>query len=50
MVCALCIYNDMSRAWGSLMYFEIESNEDMKSFDENLKFQSLTFNPETFSL
>ena len=30
------------------MYFEIESNEDMKSFDENLKL--LTFNPETFSL
>ena len=32
------------------MYFEIENNEDMKSFDEYLKYQSLIFNPETLRL
>ena len=39
MVCAMCIY--MLGGWGSLMYFEIENKEDVKSFDEYLKFQSV---------
>ena len=35
---------------GSLMYFEIENKEHMKSFGEYLKFQSLIYIPETIRL
>ena len=43
-----CVY--MLGACGSLMYFEFEQKEDIKSFGEYLKFQSLSLILETIRL
>ena len=47
----LCIvYTCKLGAWGSLVCFEIENKEDIKSFGEYLKFQSLSLILETIRL